>query len=93
MFRCIALILIISSPAIAQQICGPREQFLAGFRSSHQETTAHVALIHDGAVLEVLTSGKGTWTLLIVQPDGRACIFATGEAWENVPRINLDPKT
>tara|TARA_Y100000031_G_C8177535_1_gene364822 strand:+ start:176 stop:370 length:195 start_codon:yes stop_codon:yes gene_type:complete len=41
-------------------------------------------LASSGAVLEVLASKGGTWTILVTQPNGTSCVVATGEAWQGL---------
>jgi hypothetical protein len=36
-------------------------------------------------LIEVLTSAKGSWTIISTQPSGHSCLVAAGEHWVNVP--------
>ena len=36
-------------------------------------------------VMEAFVSKAGSWTILITSADGKACIIASGEDWEDVP--------
>ena len=49
-------------------------------------------MIDNGSVLELLTSRGGSWTILVTAPDGTTCLMATGENWENIPKLALGPK-
>jgi hypothetical protein len=44
-----------------------------------------MGLANNGTMLEIATSGEGSWTILVTRPDGVSCVVATGEAWERVP--------
>ena len=44
-----------------------------------------MGLTESGAVLEVLASTVGSWTILITRPDGVSCVVTSGEAWDTVP--------
>ena len=37
--------------------------------------------LSDATLLEVLAAPGAGWTLIITQPDGTACVSASGEAW------------
>jgi hypothetical protein len=50
-----------------------------------------MGLVSNGAVLEVLTSDKGSWTIIVTRPDGTSCVVAAGEAWENLPKLVAGP--
>jgi hypothetical protein len=36
-------------------------------------------------MIELYTSEKGTWTMLMTRPGGVSCIMAVGQSWENLP--------
>lgn len=78
-------------PAAAQTICGERADFLTQLQKRHGETPSSIGLSSSGQVLEVLTSKEGTWTILMTSPQGRTCLVAAGEAWENLPKVALGP--
>jgi hypothetical protein len=37
-------------------------------------------------MVAVYVSERGTWTLVIIAPDGRACVGAAGEGWRFAPK-------
>lgn len=81
---------IMSSPASAQQaVCGDRDEIIARLQSGYQESTTGVGLSATGGLVELYTSEKGTWTLMLTQPNGVSCLIAAGDNWENVD----SPKT
>jgi hypothetical protein len=94
MLRIIAAVLIATSlalPASAQSVCGERGKFLEHLGSNYQEGPVAMGLVSNGSVLEVLTSEKGSWTIIVTQPDGKSCVVAAGESWENVPLLVAGP--
>jgi hypothetical protein len=68
--------------AAAPKLCGDRDQILHGLARAREETPQAIGLSGDGAVIEVLVSPDGGWTMLITYPSRPTCIVATGEAWQ-----------
>lgn len=81
-----ALIAAVSVPAAAQTLCGSRETVMKQLASEYQEAPIGIGLASNGAVVELLTSSNGTWTLLVTTPRGPTCLMGTGEAWQPVAR-------
>jgi hypothetical protein len=79
----------ISFAASAQTLCSARSNFLKHLGASHAEAPSAMGLTSSGKVVEILTSEKGTWTIIVTNPDGVSCVVAAGDAWENVERIAL----
>ena len=74
------------TPASAKEVCTERNRFLEQLAGSYAENTVGLGLANNGSVLEILTSKKGSWTILVTKPDGMSCVVATGNSWEQVPR-------
>ncbi|MCG8692806.1 MAG: hypothetical protein MI806_16515 [Minwuiales bacterium] len=82
-----------ASPAMAQMVCSERDKFLKHLGDGYKEAPVAMGLASNGSVLEVLASGKGTWTIILTMPNGTSCVVASGEAWEQVKeKIALGPK-
>lgn len=75
--------LLISAPAWGQQrqLCAPRQALLEKFAQEFGEVPFSGGIDGAGNLMEILTSPKGTWTLLLVRPDKIACILGSGESW------------
>ena len=92
-----ALITLASSVALlapsasAQTLCGERQNFISHLGKNHHEATTAMGLTSSGKVIEVLTSEKGSWTIIVTNPDGRSCLIAAGEDWEAIERIAMAP--
>lgn len=86
-----ASLAIITSAASAQTLCGERQNFISHLGKNHHEATTAMGLTSSGKVIEVLTSEKGTWTIIVTNPEGRSCLIAAGEDWEAIERIAMDP--
>ena len=76
-----------ANTAMAQAVCNERGKFLEQLSGSYAENTVGLGLVNNGSVLEILASSKGSWTILVTKPNGISCVVATGESWEEVPRI------
>ncbi len=76
-----------TGPAVAQTICGDRDEIISRLSKDYGETRVGVGLIDVGRLVEIFVSPIGTWTMLITHPHGRTCFLATGEAWRSIPAI------
>ena len=45
-----------------------------------------LGLSNTGVMVEIFASNKGTFTILLTQPDGTSCFVAAGDYWENSPK-------
>jgi hypothetical protein len=72
-------------PAVAAQLCGERSEILRKLEQAHAEIPQALGLTTDGAVIEVLVSPKGGWTILATYPKRPTCVIAVGKAWETLP--------
>lgn len=81
-----ALIALSAAPAVAETLCGSREVVMKQLATEYQEAPVGIGLASNGAVVELLTSSNGTWTLLVTTPRGPTCLMGTGEAWQPVAR-------
>ena len=75
-----------ANTAMAQAVCSERARFLEQLAGNFKENTVALGLVNNGSVLEILTSEKGSWTILVTKPDGMSCVVATGSSWEDVPK-------
>ena len=64
--------------------CGPRKALTKKLEQAYGETRQGVGLTGGQALFEVWASETGTWTLLLTRPDGRSCVMAVGENWQDV---------
>ncbi len=86
----LAIASLLVAPAGAQQaVCGDRNEIVSRLESGYQESNTGIGLSATGGLIELYTSEKGTWTLMLTQPNGVSCLIAAGDNWENVDR----PKT
>ena len=84
----IAILTVLSFPAVAQGACGPRTEVIKALADEYQEVPVARGIENTGRVLEVIATSNGrTWTLIITDVHGMACVVSTGEAWESIPII------
>jgi hypothetical protein len=80
----IVLVGLSSLPSHAQQACLALPQFLDGLAEKYAETPRMSGLA--GTQLMVITASEsGSWSALMVNPDGSACLVAAGEAFVATP--------
>lgn len=61
--------------------CAERSVLVADLAEKFQEHPAAVGAL-DAAVMELLLSDGGSWSLIVSTPDGRSCLIATGGDWK-----------
>ena len=44
-----------------------------------------MGVVNAKAVMEIFMSPQGTWTVVVTDTKGLACIIATGQDWQEVP--------
>ncbi len=75
-----------SSSAQAQTMCGERSTVVASLEKTYSETPVSMGLASNGAVIEILASPTGTFTIILTRPNGLSCVMAAGESWEDLPK-------
>ena len=68
--------------------CGPRKALTKKLEQAYGETRQGVGLTGGQVLFEVWTSEKGTWTLLLTRPDGKSCVMAVGEDWQDTADLH-----
>lgn len=83
----VALSLAIPAWAQTPPACGPRKTVIEQLGREYSEVPVNRGITSEGALIELLASPSGSWTMLITTPSGRSCLAAAGESWEM-----LDPQ-
>jgi hypothetical protein len=78
-------LVLAATPAQAQMMCGQRAEIIQSIDQKYQERPSAFGLSGDKMMIELYTSEKGTWTMLMTRPGGVSCIMAVGQSWENLP--------
>jgi hypothetical protein len=76
------LLAVLAPLPAAAQLCGQRDAVITQLAQEFAEKPVAVGMAGNGAVVELLTSAAGSWTLLMNFPNGTACVMSTGESWE-----------
>lgn len=79
---CGIAVLVGASAAQAEMLCGARDEIVTELKKTWEEDQTAIGLSNSGGVLEVYSSQKGTWTVLMTMPDGPTCMIGAGEHWE-----------
>ncbi len=69
----------------AHVLCGERSAVVTSLEKTYSETPVSMGLASNGAVIEILASPTGTFTIILTRPDGLSCVMAAGENWETLP--------
>lgn len=66
-------------PSSAQsQICASHESMAAGLKQNFGEEVQAIGITSVGALIEIYTSPRGTWTVVLTIPNGPSCLIADG---------------
>ena len=91
-----ALPVIGSNAEAAGRVCGEREKMTAFLQKRYKEMPRAVGVTSSGkSVMEIYTSEKGSWTVLMTTAKGVTCIMGAGHSWEDreQDKVALLPKT
>jgi hypothetical protein len=89
----VAAAALIAAPALAQTAgpgpaCVKRADLLKHLEAKYHEAPAAVGIADNGALLEVFASKSGeTWTVTVTMPNGISCMVASGQQWQDLPRV------
>jgi len=84
-FFFVAALLLLASPALAQQTCGPTRELEAELARQFQERKIAAGAMRTVGVLVIYATRDGsTWTAIREMPDGVSCFLSAGEKWRQV---------
>lgn len=64
--------------------CAARETVVARLATKFGETRRGIGLGTRNRVVEIFASDDtGSWTITVTLPDGRTCLVASGQSWED----------
>lgn len=79
----VAASVLAPAPAGAS-VCLERKMLVSYLAERFSEKPRALGLVQSSNVMEVYVSGNGTWTIVVTNPQGLACIVAAGDTWEDV---------
>lgn len=72
-----------SANMLGMAMCGERDEVVAELSQQFNETPMAVGQVDGNAVVEILVSETGSWTILATGTDGKSCIVSAGEGFES----------
>jgi len=64
--------------------CGPRTAMVEWLDNQFDEKRSGVGISREGRLIEVFTSGAGSWTVLMTFPGGPTCLILSGQNWHPI---------
>jgi hypothetical protein len=65
--------------------CGNHDAMTTALATKFKEARRVMGVVNARAVMEIFMSAEGTWTVLVTDTSGTACVIATGQDWQEVP--------
>jgi hypothetical protein len=93
MTRLALALALLAAPAMAQPIaCAPHDRLSHFLATAQGQTPQSLALERSGQLIETWADLEtGHWTLVMIAPDGTACIIATGPLFQLAEATDGDP--
>lgn len=83
----VAALLVLISPAQAQNLCGDRAEIIKSIAAKYKELPRAWGISGQRNFVELYVSDSGSFTILSTQATGLTCIVATGVDWQEMPPI------
>ena len=74
----------LAGEAAAMQ-CANHDSMAKTLTGKFKESRRAMGVVNSTAVMEVFMSPQGTWTVVVTDTRGIACIAASGDEWQDVP--------
>ena len=92
MKKLILALTLLASPAAAQQSCAPYDSIHTHLSQKYGESIQVMGAINGGVTMFVYANtDNGSWTIVIVQPNGLACVRAVGEDYTHLAMPSGEP--
>lgn len=83
-------VLSTAAPAATAPQCAHRDVFVATLAEIYGEAVQSRGTLPNGKAIEVYSSDAGTFSILVVEDNGLACLVASGADWgEPKDKLNL----
>jgi hypothetical protein len=83
----LAAVTLFSSVGVASAAapCGSHDAIAKSLTTKFKEARRIMGVVNARAVMEIFMSAQGTWTVVVTDTNGLACIIAAGQDWQEVP--------
>lgn len=86
------LAIAIGQTAAAAQYCGPHKVITGNLTTKYGETRTAIGLQSNQKLIELYNSdANGTWSIVVTDAKGNACLVAAGKDWMDVKEPVGDP--
>lgn len=78
---------LLALPALADEaaVCADRAVVAQRLAKDFSENPVAMGITNSGNVVEVFSARAGdTWTIVMTLPNGKSCLMAAGEGWEQI---------
>lgn len=76
-------ILFYALPVHAQAVCAERSKIIGGLKSKYREVPVAIGISQKSTeILEIFSSESGSWTAVVTNQAGIACVMAAGHSWQ-----------
>lgn len=72
-------------------ICGKHSEIKKILGDRYKESQRALGMVDTNGVVEVFTSNKGTWSILLTSTSGRTCVIAAGHTWQELNQVLAGP--
>lgn len=80
-------------PALAQAACGEYERLRTALTDAYGESISGRGLQSETRMIELWRSPEtGTWTVLMILPNGLTCVMASGTDWQDETKDRIGTK-
>jgi hypothetical protein len=83
----VAASLCANSAAAVEVQCAKHSLMMDLLTKKFSERPIALGTVNQDRYMQLFVSSAGTWTILMTETSGRACILAAGENWEALPKI------
>ena len=90
----VVLLALSTSHVFSQELqrCSTRDIAISWLDKKYKEQIVGRGITPNGnAILELLVSKDGSWTILTSHATGESCVLASGQSWQLIPLMVGDP--
>lgn len=80
----ISAVMIADTAQARQNVCASRDKVVEALHEVYAENPVSLGVTEEGAVIEVMASNEGSFTIVVTHPNGLTCPVASGSAWQSV---------